>query len=96
MKSTKMGSSKMTASMKTPAKTNAKTYNDKVAVSNGKGLGLKSQPPVGKLPASDKMQTMAGSTGKGQGVLTAPSNPIQGAPKRGTAMGDGGVIPGMI
>lgn len=55
----------------------------------------KSQPLVGKLGGD--MAAMPGSKGKGQSIKTAPSNPIQGAGKSsGTAMGNGGVLPGFI
>lgn len=55
----------------------------------------KSQPIVGKLGGGTS--AMPGSKGKGQGIKTAPSNPIQGTGKSsGTAMGNGGVLPGFI
>ena len=55
----------------------------------------KSQPVVGKLGGG--MDAMPGSKGKGQGVKTAASNPIQGAGKSsGTAMGNGGVLKAFV
>ena len=69
--------------------------NTKVAIPAGKGMGLKSQPPVGKLPGSDGSKSMPGSSGKGQMIKTIPSNLPTGAPKRDTAMGTS-IIDGFV
>lgn len=65
----------------------------KVNAAGGKAMGLKSQPIVGKLGGG--MQAMPSAKGgKGQGVTTVKSNPIQGAAsqKGSTPMGNGSVI----
>lgn len=69
------------------------TMDTKVTLTSSKPniANQRSQPIRGKL--GDGMSSMPGSSGLGQMVKTAPSNPIQGKPtSSGTAMGSGDVI----
>lgn len=73
----------------------------KVAAPSSKpSIGRKiEQPMIGKQKVNGGTAMGTGSKGKGQGVKTVPSNPIQGSksPQKGnTAMGTGGVINGFV